>query len=168
METQSQARSERKVTRVQNAKSRALEISCSDVGSWAAPGCAGRSSDLRDSKFTIGAAWTWRARKETGGSLFRGEQLLVLGFPEGGVESRTVPGRFVGFLLTGAMTGVLLQQGLEIVAEIPTGSLFAASKSDEEWCIVFSTRLMRMEGRGLDIQGLTRWRPSVSLALESR
>ena len=81
------------------------------------------------------------------GSLFRGEPLLVLSFPEGGVESRTVPGRFAGFLLTGAMTGVLLQQGLEIITEIPTGSLFAASKSDEEWCIVFSMPLTRLESR---------------------
>ena len=80
-----------------------------------------------------------------------------VGLSGGGVESRTVPGRFAGFLLTGAMTGVLLQQGLEIITEIPTGSLFAASNSDEEWCIVFSTRLTRLEGRRLDIQGLARW-----------
>ena len=85
----------------------------------------------------------------------------------GGVESRTVPGRFAGFLLTGAMTGVLLQQGamtgvllqqgLEIITEIPTGSLFAASKSDEEWCIVFSMPLTRLESRRPAIEGLVRW-----------
>lgn len=55
------------------------------------------------------------------------------------------------------MTGDLLQQGLEIITEIPTGSLFAASNSDEEWCIVFSTRLTRLEGRRPAIQGLARW-----------
>ena len=80
-----------------------------------------------------------------------------VGLSGGGVESRTVPGRFAGFLLTGAMTGVLLQQGLEIITEIPTGSLFAASKSDEEWCIVFSMPLTRLESRPPAIQGLARW-----------